>query len=125
MQNERLNNGNVDAFIQLGIDCKVYVSQSFTPPACNTRFAPRENASTLINEVRIYPNPASEKLTIEVGELTGGEIQMLNTMGQIVYQGKLNANNRQQINLATYGQGLFIVRIIGDGAAIEEKIILR
>lgn len=121
-----LNNGNVDAFIQLGIDCKLYVSQSFTPPACNTRFAStKENVVALAQAVRIYPNPAKDQLTIEVGSIEAGKIQVLNAIGQVVHKGTLNANSRQKMDLSAYGQGLFIVRIIGDGTAVEEKVIVQ
>lgn len=119
-----LNNGNIDVFIQLGIGCKRYKTQLFAPPACNARFGSSPAGTSLQEQIRIYPNPTQGVLNVQTGALTGAQLQVMNALGQLVYTLPLQAYTHKQLQLARFGSGLFIVRIIGEGQRIDRKIIV-
>ena len=71
----------------------------------------------ILNEVKIYPNPAENVLHIEY---TGAEeitIQVLNSTGQIIYTKALFSTNTE-INLLQYSSGVYLLKFISaDGEA--------
>lgn len=65
----------------------------------------------ILNEVKIYPNPAENVLHIEY---TGAEeitIQVLNSTGQIIYTTALFSTNTE-INLLQYSSGVYLLKFI-------------
>ena len=66
----------------------------------------------------LYPNPASDRFTIE-GKIK--EVKAFDVLGQMVYQG---ANNT--VEVATWPQGLYFVRIVDENDAVTTvKLVKR
>ncbi len=66
----------------------------------------------------VFPNPTSELLTIDAKE-TIKTCSMVNSIGQKVYEG-----NQNQINIANFSTGLYILQIeFENGIKVTEKII--
>ncbi len=59
----------------------------------------------------LYPNPASDRFTIE-GKIK--EVKAYDALGQMVYQGKDNT-----VEVATWPQGVYFVRIVDENDAIS------
>ena len=72
-----------------------------------------EEVTTSINEfefeeaLKVYPNPASNKIRIE--NAMSNEIQIYNMLGRLVYS-KIVNNSIEEIDISTYKSGIYIVR---------------
>lgn len=93
-------------------------------------FSGINNPNTLLNALKIYPNPAHDELIIDNGNywlMPNYSLQISNSLGQIVF---LNAINQQQFVIATGtlgGVGTYFLRIISPNQQTVEtrKIIIR
>ena len=75
--------------------------------------------------ISIYPNPVNDVLNIEMGGVDVSEIQIINAMGQVVYQNEINSDV-MSVDVSDFVSGIYFVRFI-DGASVSEavKIIKR
>jgi chitinase len=67
----------------------------------------------------VYPNPAQQEITIEKKASPDQELQIVNAVGEVLYQQKL-IKSVTTINISTLPTGLYVVKI-GDAA---QKIII-
>jgi predicted MPP superfamily phosphohydrolase len=83
------------------------------------------------SDIKIYPNPASQKLYVECSSLNGKEadISLYNITGQLVRKVSLKGdyNHLQEIDLDRLSEGLYILRIIDEDAKVLkiDRIIIK
>lgn len=83
-----------------------------TPPP--TTITATEPKAVLIN---IYPNPANEKLIIEVGNhLVGNDLEVYNSRGQMVL--KQAISNENNINTTEWTSGLYFLKLANSSRKI-------
>ena len=81
-------------------------------------------------ELKVYPNPNTGKFIIEINMVKGRdiEIKLLDMIGREVYQEDLNmlpGYYHQEIDLESYGKGIYNLQIIiPDIKVINKKIII-
>lgn len=75
-----------------------------------------EGVSELENTLKVFPNPASETLTVE-GNITS--VEVYNTVGQCLLTKQVNGNT--QIDLAGLGNGIYFLRVYNNGAVAVRK----
>jgi len=63
------------------------------------------------NEIKLFPNPSSEKITIELEGIDAMDVSLLNTQGKILLQ-KSGQYEKYDINLSGYAAGTYFLRII-------------
>lgn len=69
--------------------------------------------------VRVYPNPASNWIQID-GTVSGTSVQLLNSDGQIAWQGSYT--NGEQINISGLASGLYLLTISEGERYYSEKL---
>lgn len=76
------------------------------------------------NEVSfgIYPNPAESVLNIS-SNATSFEYQMINSVGQVVMSGVANGN--VELNVSDLNNGVYFVKIIANGNANIQKVVIK
>ena len=76
---------------------------------------------TVSMSVNLFPNPAKDVLNITTENNANGEIsiQIVNSMGESMYNQVLNAGLTQTIDIASYIPGIYYVTVISEG---ESKI---
>jgi len=84
----------------------------------------------LLNEqVSVYPNPATEKLFIELneGDYTNVNVTLTNIHGQQLWKSELNAlgNNRIEMNLQDITTGIYFVTLQTEDAYVSRKLIIQ
>jgi hypothetical protein len=94
-----------------------------------------ESARTLREDmpetIRIYPNPNDGSFTFEFQTETegAGDLQIINMMGQSIYNANVTATNgtvQHQINLGDpFEKGLYIVRYTLNGEQYDRKLMLK
>lgn len=81
-------------------------------------------------ELKIYPNPASDILTItqEQGSLTG-QIQLLDVLGKCVYKESISSQKQTTISLSPFTKGIYFLRYMIKNSksnyAIQKVVITR
>ncbi|MCY1304256.1 hypothetical protein D9M70_540020 [compost metagenome] len=74
-------------------------------------------------EFIVYPNPATDRLTIKTKDLSAGaRVEICNAVGQRVYGAAISEDNA--IDLSSFSQGLYFVKVV-DGNRSETKKIIK
>ena len=74
------------------------------------------------NSAVVYPNPATDKITIESKNIID-EVRIYNNMGQLVYSGEFN-NDQIMVNTSTYITGMYIVQVRSGETVEVRKLII-
>jgi hypothetical protein len=80
-----------------------------------------KQVTKLFEEVKIYPNPAANKLTIESNANRITKINIVNNVGQVVFQDSLNSY-QTEIDINNLPTGLYLVNIETIDGNITKKI---
>lgn len=84
-------------------------------------------ALTSNNGVKIYPNPTSDLLTIEINPTNAGKtkITILNILGEMVYEENVTADKlpKQTIDISKLPQGVYFAAIQFAGRTITNKVV--
>ena len=70
----------------------------------------KENAGV---EFSVYPNPASEEITIEADGVSDYTVQLLNILGKNVCQVQMNKTER--INISKFSKGIYFLQLTDSG----------
>jgi hypothetical protein len=122
---------NVKWFVDaVGFNCnataKVMVLKTKTKSnQSNDKLALGITNYALANNVHIYPNPANDVLNIDLNGLSKTEtnIEILNTLGQVVYQTK-SLNQHLVINTSELAGGVYMVNIKQNNNVIAVKKVV-
>ncbi|MEP7171629.1 MAG: T9SS type A sorting domain-containing protein [Bacteroidota bacterium] len=78
---------------------------------------------SMLNKVKVYPNPASDAITVEYGQLPVGEkvyIELSNLEGEKIMSYELLWDeNQKKISLAKYPTGMYLYKVISNGKMIS------
>jgi len=84
-----------------------------------------------VNEVSevnftLYPNPADDKVSIELPEgVAANSIQLVNNLGQVILDREVNQNNTINIDLSEVARGWYTVRVIDGNSVLTQKLIIQ
>jgi hypothetical protein len=110
----------VSGFIPSLVSEIVCDNSSFSKLAYGTT-AIQDNTVANIN---IYPNPASDILSIE-HDLSGPlRVQITTTSGQLVYSQQFPTSTRIDINIASFAPGVYLLEILSREGSLTKKIVL-
>ncbi|MDX5449309.1 MAG: T9SS type A sorting domain-containing protein, partial [Bacteroidota bacterium] len=70
------------------------------------------------------PNPASDKVIIEVGSTSIGNLQIIGTLGQIVHQEKF-LEAVIELDLTGFSPGIYFVRIQIAGRHFAQPLVIQ
>lgn len=82
-----------------------------------------EDEIEFTNDVKIFPNPANEKIHIQFPEIVSGSLEIYSMNGEKVYSEQLNNMYYQEINLGTFSNGLYILSILTETGNIQKRFI--
>jgi subtilisin-like proprotein convertase family protein len=78
----------------------------------------------LINQIKIYPNPANDNILIESSEMK--RIIIVNAIGQIVFDSPTHGLNKIDLNISMFEEGVYIVHITtAEGIFTKRFTIIR
>ena len=83
-----------------------------------------------INDLSIYPNPASDKLNIKFNTSTADnfDIVIYNVTGQVVYKETLNnflGSYYNELNINDFAQGVYLMQIKSSKGATTRKVVIQ
>ena len=78
-----------------------------------------------ISSVRVYPNPAKDKFTIEFNKMNPTEIKIYTILGKLIYEQKITSS-KLEINLPTkFTTGVHLLKVINNNNKIHySKLII-
>ena len=82
------------------------------------------NQLDISKKVLIYPNPATNQLTIKTNNLNLQSIQLLNLSGQVVQETHNLNRDIHQLQVNHHNNGLYFLRIQTDKGVVTKKIII-
>jgi len=79
-----------------------------------------------IKEFDLYPNPCNSYINILSPDINNEikYIQMFNIFGKMIYEKDVN-QSLLQINMSSYNQGIYFIRIVSNKSEYKHKIIKR
>lgn len=77
------------------------------------------------NQVSVYPNPTTDNLFINMGNLTGEySVKVINTLGQVIYQSSIQSVSK--VDLSENTKGIYLVEILDNtNSVIETKKVIK
>jgi uncharacterized surface protein with fasciclin (FAS1) repeats len=86
-----------------------------------------KNLDDVYPEVRIFPNPASAELTIDLTQLnkTVNEIRILDISGKAVLTVRVQNDQMQRINIQDLTSGLYFVEMVIDDEVYVSKLMVQ
>lgn len=72
--------------------------------------------------ISIYPNPSNGIVRINVGDLIIEKLEVVNNLGQIMYQ---SLSNLTELNLTTQPKGAYFIKIYSNNKVYTRKIIIQ
>ena len=82
-------------------------------------------ASWLSRRVNIYPNPATDRLMIELDQLRGTEIKIFDTFGRNIYAKKKQFTRYELHNLNQFASGMYFLSVTTDQGETIKKFWIR
>lgn len=83
-------------------------------------FIPANKVENMAHSLHIYPNPVNEYMTIE--GLRVGKIDIMNLNGQII-KSIYVTNSKTEINVSTFANGVYIMKVILDDCIFMKKFL--
>jgi uncharacterized protein (TIGR02145 family) len=84
--------------------------------------ASRVNEINFNEDLRIYPNPATDIINIDCASQQGMRLCIYNVIGEPVLQKEITANDNK-IDISRLLKGVYIIRISGDSFTVQQKLI--
>ena len=80
-------------------------------------------AISTINSIRVYPNPASSKLWIDIDDDNPISVELWSITGQLVLS-KVNVTPNEPVDISALAKGLYIIKVNNNGSYSSHKIII-
>lgn len=84
--------------------------------------APTSTGSVTNSSFRVYPNPASDQVFIEVED--GSIIEICNVAGSVV-KSLVATSNKQSISVADLAKGMYVIKVTTDGNSQTTKLLVK
>jgi hypothetical protein len=80
------------------------------------------NALFIENQIKIYPNPSTNKILIE-STLNSGSVQLVNDLGQVLTSTKITNGKKETIDLSNFANGTYYIKIVSEDKSYTKKVI--
>ena len=73
------------------------------------------------NNIKIYPNPAKDYITIDSKSNTAQRLEIINLVGQTVYSTTIN--KKVKVNISAFANGVYILKLNSDKETVVKKFV--
>ena len=95
------------------------VSYGTYEPGCVPTNAEEPELST---QVKVYPNPANQRMFIESSKEGKANVQLINILGEVVLEESIQLNQVQTLDLNQYQNGVYFLKVRSDNQINTFKI---
>jgi hypothetical protein len=104
--------------------CGNSAAKSMTVSYCKSAIG-MNNGVREENAISIYPNPATNQLTVNSEQLTVKEIQLYNVIGECVFKATVT-DNQSTINISQLSNGMYFVRLLDvDSNVLHSQTVIK
>lgn len=107
-------NGAIKA-LEIPAVAEMTVVNTFNTTSTNERF--------VSDKVSLYPNPATDALTIDLGDLTGERVEVYNTVGQRLMMQNMQGQ-KITLNIQDLEKGVHLVKVWTDEGVAVKKVLV-
>lgn len=76
------------------------------------------------NEVKLYPNPATDQFSIEAPGIEGAEVNVRNAIGQVINLPRNISSGKLVFNTSSVSKGIYFVNITRNGKSSSHKVVV-
>jgi hypothetical protein len=80
-------------------------------------------AERLNRQVRVFPNPASDKIWVNTGELNGQKLEVFNTLGQRIETHSL-PSSQFQMEVGSWSAGVYILHVHTEMGVAKKRVVV-
>jgi len=81
------------------------------------------NVSNSLNDIKLFPNPASQNINIDPGDQTITEIRMINELGMLVFELHNPETGILQIPVSQYKPGIYMIIISSENGIVVRRVL--
>lgn len=120
-----ISGGFLDPYAVCKYEDEVLVYANNNPNFLGCEFDPMNTTDLTIGQLRVYPNPAQDKLTIHIPGLhIKNTIYIVDVYGKLIYQ-TVTSNKELTLNIDQLSSGIYFLKIKGDDYSIYgQKLII-
>jgi hypothetical protein len=104
---------------------KLYVEYHHVSSKVQSLFAYDPNALSTSEEslfnIKVFPNPTKDKVTVNIGKHTKHSIQLFNLLGELVFE--TTSNTQETTFELPESSGVYFIKITGEELNYSTKII--
>ncbi|GAK98041.1 hypothetical protein JCM19294_1663 [Nonlabens tegetincola] len=76
--------------------------------------------------VQVYPNPAVDKFTIELSDMSSVNVQIFNMLGRLVYEADTDQSSIEVRDMSRFNTGMYIIKVnTADNNVLHTKLIIK
>jgi Secretion system C-terminal sorting domain len=75
------------------------------------------------DQIRIYPNPASEMVSIKHDNITQGQVQILDFMGKVIMT-KHISSKLTEMEVSNLASGTYFVKVLSEGLRLTDRLVI-
>ncbi|MGK0363839.1 MAG: hypothetical protein ACI85O_000893 [Saprospiraceae bacterium] len=77
----------------------------------------------IVNNIRIYPNPARDFIQIELPDLTIEEMSVYDMRGVAVWRGEADLRDRYSLDISSFANGVYLLKIENEGEIYRGRFV--
>lgn len=127
--NDWLTNGNNGVMFKINLGTSYQMFDSKEASSSDPRLIITYISTTGISDfdfndkIKIFPNPAKDKLIIEFENSKTGKLILLNVFGQEIYNQKIS-DEKTEIDLSEYNEGIYFLSLQTEEGIFRKKIFV-
>jgi hypothetical protein len=83
-----------------------------------------ENGNSLAAQVGLFPNPASNQVSIQLNDLKASKIEVTNMLGQLVITDIIQERSSYTLAITSLVSGVYNVTIATDKGSVTKRLIV-
>ena len=77
-----------------------------------------------IMNVSMYPNPANDRVTVQMGQGNIASISVMDLKGGLIYSEENISSSTREINIESFSQGIYLLKITSQKGAFIKKLVV-
>lgn len=79
----------------------------------------------LSEKVKVYPNPVSDVLNIDLGDLNGELLELYDVLGKQVLSQKLQSDRMIELSVNSFEKGMYLMKIQTEQGIVSKRIVVK
>jgi len=81
--------------------------------SCQSSCVANIDENTIL-DIHVYPNPISEKMSINVSAIAQGNIRVFDVAGRMIYERAFSEMDEIEVNTLSWDKGIYLVSVVSD-----------